>query len=78
MDDVSHAALAYFGLRLDLSSITWTAAHCDLHWGNVTAPTLTILDWETWGKAPARYDAATLVCTSLLQPTCPQCAEITP
>jgi hypothetical protein len=72
MDDVSHGALAYFGLRLDLSSITWTAAHCDLHWGNVTAPTLTILDWETWGKAPAGCGAATLLCTSLLRPAVSQ------
>ena len=68
LDDVSHGAQAYFGCELDLAKVRWTAAHCDLHWGNVTAPTFTIIDWEIWGRAPAGYDAATLYCTSLLQP----------
>jgi hypothetical protein len=68
VEDVSHGALAYFGIALDPAHVRWTAAHCDLHWGNVTMPTFKILDWEIWGKAPAGYDAATLTCTSLLQP----------
>lgn len=68
LDDLAHGALAYFGLTIDATAVTWTTAHCDLHWGNVTAPTLAILDWETWGRAPTGFDAATLYCTSLLDP----------
>jgi hypothetical protein len=70
LDDVNHGMLAYFGVTVDSAAVTWTAAHNDLHWGNVNAPTLTILDWETWGRAPAGYDAATLYLTSLLDPNC--------
>jgi hypothetical protein len=68
LEDVSHGAQAYFGIALDPTKVRWTAAHCDLHWGNVTVPTFVIIDWEIWGRAPAGYDAATLYCTSLLQP----------
>ncbi|WP_345695751.1 hypothetical protein [Kitasatospora terrestris] len=46
----------------------WTTAHGDLHWTNLTGPTLTILDWEGWGIAPAGYDAALLHSYSLLVP----------
>lgn len=42
-------------------------AHADLHWANVTAP-LRILDWESWGLAPAGFDGATLYAYSLLRP----------
>jgi hypothetical protein len=62
---VNDGIRALLGVDLDIASVPWTTAHCDLHWGNLTAPTLTILDWETWGRAPAGYDAATLLCTSL-------------
>lgn len=48
--------------------LTWTTAHGDLHWSNLTAPSLTILDWEGWGLAPAGTDAATLHAYSLLVP----------
>ncbi|NIK58234.1 aminoglycoside phosphotransferase [Kribbella shirazensis] len=67
-DHVNDGIRAFFGVDVDVASVPWTTAHCDLHWGNLTAPTLAILDWETWGKAPAGYDAATLVCTSLAYP----------
>ncbi|HZX08039.1 hypothetical protein [Kribbella sp.] len=67
-DYVNDGIRAFFGIDLDIASVPWTTAHCDLHWGNLTGPTLTILDWETWGRAPAGYDAATLVCTSLDRP----------
>jgi hypothetical protein len=46
----------------------WTTAHGDLHWANLCAPQLQILDWEGWGLAPAGYDAATLHSYSLLMP----------
>lgn len=67
-DYVNHGITAFFGITIDIRSATWTTAHTDLHWANVTAPNLYILDWETWGKAPAGYDAATLYCTGLLAP----------
>lgn len=60
--------LAYFGACPDTSALTWTVAHGDLHWGNVTAPELNLFDWDLWGAAPAGYDAATLLVTALLQP----------
>jgi hypothetical protein len=48
--------------------VEWTTAHADLHWANLTGPELCILDWESWRRAPAGYDAATLYCTSLFHP----------
>jgi hypothetical protein len=46
----------------------WTTAHGDLHWANLTAPPLRILDWESWGRAPEGFDGAMLYAYSLLQP----------
>ncbi|WP_193581920.1 hypothetical protein [Streptomyces mobaraensis] len=48
--------------------IRWTTAHGDLHWANLTAPGLRLLDWEGWGRAPYGYDAATLYAYSLTDP----------
>ncbi|QTZ92761.1 hypothetical protein SU9_015795 [Streptomyces auratus AGR0001] len=48
--------------------ITWTTAHGDLHWANLTGPALTLLDWEGWGTAPLGYDAANLYLHSLPVP----------
>ncbi|MFI1303378.1 hypothetical protein [Streptomyces sioyaensis] len=48
--------------------ITWTTAHGDLHWANLTGPQLTLLDWEGWGNAPTGYDAANLYLHSLPVP----------
>ncbi|MFD8500406.1 hypothetical protein [Amycolatopsis sp. NPDC059657] len=62
---------AHFGVTLDpalFASLAWTAAHTDLHWANLAGPQLSIMDWETWRRAPAGYDAATLYCASLLHP----------
>jgi hypothetical protein len=47
---------------------SWSTAHGDLHWANLCAPQLTMLDWEGWGLAPTGYDAATLHSYSLLVP----------
>lgn len=44
----------------------WTTAHGDIHWANITHPTLYILDWEAWGLAPKGLDIANLYCFSLL------------
>lgn len=45
---------------VDLTVPQWTTAHGDFHWGNLTAPRCYVLDWESWGRAPRGYDAATL------------------
>lgn len=65
---VNDGIRAFFGIEIDVAAVPWTTAHCDLHWGNLTAPRLAILDWEMWGKAPAGYDAATLLCSTLAYP----------
>ncbi|OXM50257.1 aminoglycoside phosphotransferase [Amycolatopsis thailandensis] len=68
-DDVlRHRLLAAFGVDIDTGRLDWSCAHGDLHWGNLTAPTPWMLDWEHWGWAPSGYDAAVLYCASLLQP----------
>lgn len=62
---------AHFDVSLDeavFDGIIWTTAHADLHWANIMGPELCILDWESWRRAPAGYDAATLYCNSLLHP----------
>ncbi|RSN38593.1 aminoglycoside phosphotransferase [Amycolatopsis sp. WAC 04197] len=46
----------------------WATMHGDLHWNNVLAPSLGILDWEMWGCGPVGIDAATLYLNSLLVP----------
>ncbi|WP_034270772.1 hypothetical protein [Actinospica robiniae] len=46
----------------------WTTAHADLNWANMTGPTLWILDWEDWGRAPRGLDAANLWAGSLALP----------
>lgn len=50
---------------VDPSVHEWATAHGDLHWKNLCAPELTILDWEGWGRAPRGLDAATLWAFSL-------------
>jgi hypothetical protein len=60
--------LAAFGVDIDSTDVQWTCAHGDLHWANLTAPHLCLLDWEAWGLAPAGYDAAVLDCASILCP----------
>jgi hypothetical protein len=50
------------------ADIEITTAHRDLHWANLMAPELCIVDWELWGPAEAGLDAATLYCHSLLVP----------
>ena len=52
----------------DLADQPWTTAHGDLHYANLCAPQLHMLDWEGWGLAPAGYDAAMLHSRSLLAP----------
>lgn len=60
--------LALFGVDIDLDGVESTVAHGDLHFGNLTAPGLVVLDWENWGWAPTGYDAAHLLCSAILCP----------
>jgi hypothetical protein len=50
-----------FGRRAPYDVDEWRMAHGDLHWGNVTAPALSLIDWEFYGAAPRGYDAAMLM-----------------
>ncbi|PNE38987.1 hypothetical protein [Streptomyces noursei] len=63
---IRHRVPEYTGITP--SEITWTTAHGDLHWANLTGPRLTLLDWEGWGTAPTGYDAANLYLHSLPVP----------
>jgi hypothetical protein len=65
-DTVTRRAQAAFGA--DLRVQRWETVHGDLHWANLLAPRLGILDWELWGRGPAGTDAASLLCHSLLVP----------
>ncbi len=56
-----------FGIRLKRPFPHWQTAHGDLHWANLTAPELSILDWETWGRAPYGFDVAHLYLFSVTQ-----------
>ncbi|WUH92261.1 hypothetical protein OG900_20535 [Streptomyces sp. NBC_00433] len=58
----------YLGTPVTTEAPSWSTAHGDLHFANLCAPTLRILDWEGWGLAPTGYDAAVLHTHSLLVP----------
>lgn len=57
-----------FGLNLRLPGSFCRTAHGDLHWGNLTGPDFSIIDWETWGRAPYGFDVAQLHLFTLTQP----------
>lgn len=65
---VTGRLLSFFGSAVDPTVTAWTTAHGDLNWTNLTAPNVNLLDWESFGMAPAGYDAATLYCLSLFTP----------
>ncbi|MBV9013429.1 MAG: hypothetical protein JO272_15560 [Pseudonocardiales bacterium] len=67
-DLVNRRIAEFAGERVDPLIEEWTTAHADLHWANVTASDLHILDWEGWGVGPRGLDAATLWAYSLLVP----------
>jgi hypothetical protein len=57
-----------FGGGVDTTVHEWATSHGDLHWGNLTAPTLFLLDWADWGLAPRGNDAACLWASALAVP----------
>lgn len=58
-----------FERRIDVSTVSWSTAHGDLHWANLRHPQFGLVDWEFWGLAPSGIDEATLYLTSLLNVT---------
>jgi hypothetical protein len=56
------------GGDVDTTVTEWATSHGDLHWGNITAPTLCLLDWGDWGLAPRGNDAACLWACALAVP----------
>ncbi|WP_116247393.1 phosphotransferase [Nocardiopsis sp. FIRDI 009] len=65
---ITRRLTVFFADAIDPTVHEWRTAHADLHWNNLLAPELGILDWESWGRAPAGLDAATLLCHSLSRP----------
>lgn len=57
-----------FGGAVDTTVTEWTTSHGDLHWANITAPHLYLLDWGDWGLAPRGNDAACLWASALAVP----------
>lgn len=65
---VSRLLAERFKLNATIRTEEWRTAHGDLQWSNLTAPKLTLLDWESWGAAPRGYDAARLIAFSCASP----------
>lgn len=61
---VSEVVAAVFG-DVDTEITMWGGVHADLNWANVTAPELSILDWEDYGRGPVGLDHAGLWAASL-------------
>ncbi|WP_433268958.1 phosphotransferase [Actinosynnema sp. CS-041913] len=53
---------------VDATVSEWRAAHADLAWANLTAPSCYFFDWEDWGIAPRGWDAANLWASSFAVP----------
>ncbi len=51
---VSRLLAERFKLNAPVRTEEWRTAHGDLQWSNLTAPKLTLLDWEIVGRRAAR------------------------
>lgn len=67
-DLVTRRIAERFGPEVPSTVGEWATAHNDLHFANLTVETAWILDWESWGLAPAGFDAAWLYCNCLANP----------
>lgn len=67
--EITRRVRVFWGDAVDPTVQRWACAHGDLHWSNLAGPNLVLLDWEHWGMAPRGYDAATLLCFSLINPS---------
>ncbi|RMI38633.1 aminoglycoside phosphotransferase [Actinomadura harenae] len=68
-EHLSRRIAEMYGNELDTTITDWATVHGDLGWANVCGPTLTLIDWESWGRGPAALDAATLWTASLQVPS---------
>ncbi|HEY3733221.1 MAG TPA: aminoglycoside phosphotransferase [Streptosporangiaceae bacterium] len=59
---------ASFGPLPPAITPSFSVQHGDLHWSNLTAPSLHILDWEVWGRTIDGLGPASLYCSALLVP----------
>jgi hypothetical protein len=57
-----------FGRKAPYNIVEWRNAHGDLTWSNLTAPEISLLDWEQWGAAPRGFDAALLLSLTITEP----------
>lgn len=67
-DLISRRISEYAGPAVDPTVDEWLPAHADVHWANLTAPRMVLLDWEGWGQGPRGLDGATLWAFLLLVP----------
>ncbi|WP_250284473.1 MULTISPECIES: hypothetical protein [unclassified Frankia] len=67
-DLINRRIREYAGTAVDPTVDEWLPAHADIHWANLTAPNMVLLDWEGWGLGPRGLDGATLWAFSLLVP----------
>lgn len=66
---INETIRAVYPDHIDTQITSWTTAHADLNWANLTsAPRCVILDWEDWGTAPRGFDATNLWFNSLSVP----------
>ena len=73
--DFSNEIRLRFGNDAPHQAVELCTAHGDFHWANLTAPTLSILDWENWGRAPRGYDVANLIASTAYDPVLMQRLE---
>jgi len=59
-EDIDRSIHEAFGASIDTTVSHWVIGHGDLHWANLTAPRLFLLDWDNWGLMPQGLDAAKL------------------
>ncbi|WP_306369646.1 phosphotransferase [Nocardiopsis sp. CC223A] len=59
-EDIDRSIHEAFGTSVDTTVSRWVIGHGDLHWANLTAPRLFLLDWDSWGLMPRGLDAAKL------------------
>ncbi|MFD5629960.1 aminoglycoside phosphotransferase [Streptomyces sp. NPDC127072] len=58
-----------YGTDIDTTITDWACAHGDLGYANLCGPSLSIIDWESWGMGPVGWDEACLWSASLTVPT---------
>lgn len=51
-------------IEYDFPENEWRLSHNDLNWSNLTAPKLSILDWEWHGLSPVGFDSGLLIAYS--------------